>query len=170
IEPGSNGLIFLPYLMGERTPYPDPDARGCFIGLTITHTRAHMTRAILEGVSFGLRDSLEILKELGVPIKEVRVSGGGAKSDLWRQILADIFDCNINTINTNQGPALGGAILGCVATGKYGTVEQVCNKLIKVTNTIKPIKENVKKYNKTYEVYHELYRTLKNTFNKLSKI
>ncbi|WP_330626242.1 xylulokinase [Vallitalea guaymasensis] len=170
IEPGSNGLIFLPYLMGERTPYPDPDARGCFIGLTITHTRAHMTRAILEGVSFGLRDSLEILKELGVPIKEVRVSGGGAKSDLWRQILADIFDCNINTINTNQGPALGGAILGCVATGKYDTVEQVCKKLIKVTNTIKPIKENVKQYNKTYEIYHELYSTLKNTFNKLSKI
>ncbi|GMQ59775.1 xylulokinase [Vallitalea sediminicola] len=170
IEPGSNGLIFLPYLMGERTPYPDPDARGCFIGLTITHTRAHMTRAILEGVSFGLRDSLEILRELGVPIKEVRVSGGGAKSNLWRQILADIFDCNINTINTNQGPALGGAILGCVATGKHHTVEEVCGKLIKVTNTINPIDENVKQYNKTYEVYHELYSSLKNTFNKLSKI
>lgn len=170
IEPGSNGLIFLPYLVGERTPYPDPNARGCFIGLTITHNRAHMTRAILEGVSFGLRDSLEILRELKVPIKEVRVYGGGAKSELWRQILADIFDCNMNTINTNQGPALGGAILGCVAADDTKTVEAVCGDLIKVTNTVKPIAENVDKYNKVYEIYHDLYGTLKGTFDKFSQI
>ncbi|GKX29541.1 xylulokinase [Vallitalea longa] len=170
VEPGSNGLVFLPYLVGERTPYPDPNARGCFIGLTITHTRAHMTRAILEGVSFGLRDSLEILRELKVPIKEVRVYGGGAKSQLWRQILADIFDCNMNTINTNQGPALGGAILGCVAADESKSVEQVCGKLIKVTNTVEPIAQNVDKYNKVYKIYHELYGTLKGAFNKLSQI
>ncbi|MCT4542890.1 MAG: xylulokinase [Vallitalea sp.] len=170
VEPGCNGLIFLPYLMGERTPHPDPNAKGCFIGLTIVHKRAHMTRAILEGVSFGLRDSLEILRELKVPIKEVRISGGGAKSNLWCQILADIFNCSINSINTNQGPALGGAILGCVATGKYGTVEKVCSDIIKVTNTIKPIQENVQHYNKLYPIYNELYSKLNSTFDKLSNL
>jgi xylulokinase len=106
-EPGCNGLVFLPYLMGERTPYSDPDAKACFVGMSATATRGHMTRAVLEGVAFGLYDSLRILKELGVPVKEIRVIGGGARSALWKQILADVFSCEIQEINTNQGGALG---------------------------------------------------------------
>ncbi|MDA3847629.1 MAG: xylulokinase [Vallitaleaceae bacterium] len=164
VEAGSNKLIFLPYLMGERTPYADADAKGCFIGLDMNTSRGHMTRAVLEGVSFGLNDSLEILRDLKVPINEVRVIGGGAKSPLWKQILADVFNVEIQEINTNQGGGLGAAILAAVGAGVYKTVEEGCDQLIRVTNTVKPIPANVAMYQKTYPLYNKLYGDLASWF------
>ncbi len=167
---GASGLIFLPYLMGERTPHSDPNAKGTIIGLNITHKRGDITRSILEGVCFGLRDSLEILKSLKVPINEVRVSGGGAESPLWRQILADIFNIKVQVINSKEGPAYGAAILAAVGLGLYKTVDEACSNLIKVTTSTVPIEENVKKYEEIYSIYKELYPTLKNSFKKLSEL
>lgn len=167
---GAGGLIFLPYLMGERTPHSDPDAKGTIIGLNITHKRGDITRAILEGVCFGLKDSLEILKSIKVPINEVRLSGGGAKSLLWRQILADIFNVKVQIINSEEGPAYGASILASVACGLYKTVDEACCKLIKVTETIIPINENVKKYEKVYDIYKDLYFVLKDSFKRLNKV
>ncbi|OGO76934.1 MAG: xylulokinase [Clostridiales bacterium GWB2_37_7] len=165
---GSNGIIFLPYLMGERTPHNDPNAKGVIYGLNITHKRGDITRAILEGVCYGLRDSLEILKSLSVPIEEVRVSGGGSKSPLWRQILSDIFNLKVKVINSKEGPAYGAAILAAVGCGLFGTVDEACKSLIKVTDTIEPIEDNVRKYNEIYPVFTELYPILKNSFDKLN--
>lgn len=167
---GSNKLLFLPYLMGERTPHSDPNAKGSFIGLNITHKRGDMTRAILEGVCFGLRDSLEILKSMNVEVKEVRVSGGGAKSRLWRQILADVFNLNVNIINSKEGPAFGAAILASVGCGLYETVDEACRALIKITDRTQPIEENAKKYNKVYNVYSALYDCLKEKFIEISSL
>lgn len=164
VPAGSEGLIFLPYLMGERTPYSDPNAKGCFIGLNITHTRAHMTRAILEGVAFGLKDSLEVAKNLNVPIDGVRVNGGGAKSKLWRQILADVFDARIDMINSVDGPSLGAAILAAVGAGEFESVKDACSKVIKVTDSVQPDPFSVEKYKKQYKVYNSLYGVLKETF------
>lgn len=168
-EAGSNRLVFLPYLMGERTPYSNPDAKGCFVGMTTTTTRGHMTRAVLEGVAFGLYDSLKILEELEIPIKQVRVIGGGAKSALWKQILADVFSLEIQEINTNQGGALGAAILAAVGAKKYSDVDEGCNAMIKVINKIKPIYENVEKYQRIHPLYVDLYADLKKWFEKSEK-
>jgi xylulokinase len=167
---GSNGLVFLPYLMGERTPYSDPNAKGVYFGLNITSSRADMTRAVLEGVCFGLRDSLEILKSLQVPVEAVRVSGGGAKSPLWRQILADIFGVKVQVISSKEGPAYGAAILAAVGCGLYNSVDEACEKLIKVTATVDPIPENIEKYNRIYSVYNGLYPILKESFKEISKL
>ncbi len=167
---GSKGAVFLPYLMGERTPYSDPDAKGVFFGLNITTSRADMTRAVLEGVCFGLRDSLEILKSLKVPVEAVRVSGGGAKSPLWRQILADVFGVKVQVISSKEGPAFGAAILAAVGCGLYETVDEACEKLIKVSATVNPISENVLKYNKIYSIYNGLYLALKESFKEISKL
>lgn len=157
-------LFFLPYLMGERTPYADADAKGCFIGMDMNTTRGHMTRAVLEGVTYGLRDSLEILKDMNVPVEQVRVIGGGAKSTLWKQILADIFKVEIQEINTNQGGGLGAAILAAVGAGHYKTVEEGCEKMISVVNTVKPIEENMVKYDKAYPLFQGLYASLQKWF------
>ncbi|EIV99411.1 xylulokinase [Thermoanaerobacter siderophilus] len=170
VKAGSGGLIFLPYLMGERTPHSDPYARGCFIGLNMTHNRGHMTRAILEGVAFGLRDSLEIIKELNIPVNEVRVSGGGAKSKLWRQILADVFGVRVDMVNATEGPAFGAAIMAAVGYGIFKDVEEACSTLIKVTDSVYPIEENKDKYNEVYTVYKDLYYLLKNTFKRTVEI
>lgn len=170
VPAGANNLIFLPYLMGERTPYADPDAKGCFIGMTMNTERGHMTRAVLEGVAFGLRDSLEILKDLQVPIHEVRVIGGGAKSPLWKQILADVFNVEIQEINTNQGGGLGACILAAVGAGHYKNVQEGCDSLISVTNKIAPIGENVVKYNSVYPLYNQLYGDLGNWFKASSLV
>ncbi|MFV9568889.1 xylulokinase [Thermoanaerobacter mathranii] len=170
VAPGSGGLIFLPYLMGERTPYSDPYARGSFIGLNMTHNRGHMTRAILEGVAFGLRDSLEIIKELNIPVNEVRVSGGGAKSVLWRQVLADIFGVRVDMVNATEGPAFGAAIMAAVGYGIFKDVEEATSELIKVNDSVYPIEENKDKYNEVYKIYRNLYYTLKDTFKDVSGI
>lgn len=158
-------LIFLPYLLGERTPYPDPNARGTFIGMDMKTTRGAMTRAVLEGVAFGLKDMLEILKDMNVPIHQIRVIGGGAKSDLWKQIIADIFGQEIQEINTNQGGALGAAILAGMGAGAYSDIEEACATFIKAVGSVKPNKENVKKYEKIYRLYVEGYKSLNNWFD-----
>lgn len=168
VAPGSEGLIFLPYLMGERTPYSDQYARGTFIGLSMIHSRAHMTRAILEGVGFGLRDSLEIIRQQNIAASVVRVSGGGAKSLLWRQILADIFGLKVEVVNSVDGPALGAAILAAVGAGAFESVEDACSSVVEAVWSTEPIKENVKKYNCMYQVYRGLYGTLKDTFKVIS--
>lgn len=170
VTPASGGLIFLPYLMGERTPYSAPYARGSFIGLNMTHNRGHITRAILEGVAFGLRDSLEIIKELNIPVNEVRVSGGGAKSVLWRQVLADIFGVRVDMVNATEGPAFGAAIMAAVGYGIFKDVEEACSTLIKVTDSVYPIEENKEKYDETYAIYKDLYYLLKDVFKRIIKI
>ncbi|NLK22143.1 MAG: xylulokinase [Epulopiscium sp.] len=161
---GCDGVIFLPYLMGERTPYADPNAKGTFLGLSMTSTRGDMTRAVLEGVAFGLRDSLEILKDIKVNISQIIAIGGGSKSPLWKQILADIFGQTIEEINTNQGGALGAAILAGVGAGEFKTIEEACTKFIKVVGSVKPIDENVKRYNKIHKIYTKAYESLKDWF------
>jgi xylulokinase len=170
VEPGSEGLLFLPYLTGERTPHPDPNARGAYIGLTVRHTRAHMARAVLEGVSFGLRDSLEILKSMNISIGNVRASGGGARSDIWRQIQADVFNFPLSTINVDEGPGLGAALLAGVGAGLYSSVEEACSVVIKVMSSTAVIQENAAVYEKYYNVYRELYPALKQQFSAIGEL
>lgn len=165
VPPGSEGLLFLPYLTGERTPYPDPLARGAFVGLTVRHTRAHLTRAVLEGVAFGLRDSFELMKNAGLPaITQVRASGGGVKSALWRQILADVLQAEIVTINTAEGAAYGAAILAAVGTGAFESVATACQQLIRVTGSARPGRDTAV-YDQLYPLYRQLYPALKPTFD-----
>ncbi|HEX7598269.1 MAG TPA: xylulokinase, partial [Polyangia bacterium] len=139
IPAGCEGLLFLPYLTGERTPYPDPLARGAFVGLTIRHTEGHMVRAVLEGVAFGLRDSFELMKQAGQKeINQVRVSGGGARSLLWRQILADVFGAELVTVNTTEGAAYGAALLAGVGAGLWANTDQACQSAVKITGSTLP--------------------------------
>lgn len=161
---GCEGLIFLPYLTGERTPYPDPNARGVYFGLTLRHGRPHLARAVMEGVAYGLRDSFEILAEMNVPIREVRASGGGARSPLWRQIQADVTGREHVTINIDEGPALGVALLAGVGTEVWGSVAEACRAVIQVTNRCAPNPEASAVYNRYYPVYRGLYGTLKDQF------
>jgi xylulokinase len=168
VPPGSEGVFFLPYLSGERTPYPDPNAKGTFIGFTIRHKMDHFTRSVLEGVSLSLRDCFEINKNLGVRTDKVIISGGGAKSELWKQITADIFNTEIVTVNSTEGAPYGAAILAAVAAGEYNTVEDACRNMIQVTSTTTPKKENINIYEDIYSIYKNLYGTLKNTFDDIS--
>jgi xylulokinase len=171
IVPGSEGLLFLPYLTGERTPHPDPLARGAFVGLTVRHTQAHMTRSVLEGVAFGLRDSFELMKSAGLAeITQVRVSGGGAKSPLWRQILADVFNSELVTINTTEGAAYGAALLAGVGAGVWPDVDAACAAGIKITGSTKPQPETVAQYETIYALYRNLYPTLKDMLHQLSNL
>ncbi len=170
VSAGSNGLLFLPYLAGERTPHADPLARGAFIGLTNAHQRGHMARAVMEGVAMSLRESLEIIKQLGVPVKEMRVSGGGAKSALWKQIIADVMNQAACTMNAEQGPAFGVALLAAVGCGEFKNIEEACKATIEVTSKTTPDRSAVKVYDKAFEIYRSLYRQLKTSFEQLSKI
>jgi len=167
---GSEGLIFLPYLTGERTPHADPHARGVLFGLSLRHTKAHVARAILEGVAYGMRDSLEIIKGMGVPITEVRASGGGARSRLWRQIQADVNGVPMVTINVDEGPAYGAALLAAVGAGIFPSVQEACDATISVSNTLEPMKEATEIYGKYYAVYRALYPDLKEHFRKIAVI
>jgi xylulokinase len=164
VASGSEGLFFLPYLAGERTPHADPNARGCFIGLTNKHSRGHMARSVMEGVAFSLRESLAILGELKVPVKEIRVSGGGAKSPLWKQILADVFGQKACSINAEQGPAYGVALLAAVGDGAYKNIEEACKATIQVVEKVPPQKASQKKYNEAFPVFQQLYVSLKKNF------
>ncbi|HEX8550482.1 MAG TPA: xylulokinase [Abditibacteriaceae bacterium] len=170
VPAGSEGLVFLPYLSGERTPHPDPLARGAYIGLTLRHTRAHLARAVMEGVSFGLRDSLEILRSMNVSIGNVRANGGGARSDVWRQIQADVFGVPLSTIGIDEGPALGAALLAGVGSNVYSSVEEACSTAVKVTGTTPVNAENSALLNKQYEVYRALYPALKSSFAALGEL
>ncbi len=164
VPPGSEGLIFLPYLTGERTPYPDPYARGTFFGITLRNTKAHFARAVLEGVVYGLRDMFEIFGEIGVPIETVRASGGGAKSPVWRQINADIIGRTHLTLTVNEGPGLGAALLAAVGTGHFESVPEACKAAIKVREGIEPNVAAHATYDRFYPIYRALYPALKEQF------
>jgi len=165
IPAGSDGLLFLPYLTGERTPHPDPLARGAFVGLTVRHAKDHMTRAVLEGVAFGLRDSFELIKGAGLPnIEQVRISGGGAKSPLWRQILADTFNAELVTVNTTEGAAYGAALLAGVGVGAWPDVDSACEACVKVTGSTLVQQEMLPAYEEAYQAYTGLYPALKPTW------
>lgn len=161
---GSEGLIFLPYLTGERTPYPDPNARGAFLNLSLRHDKRHLARAVLEGVAYALRDSLTIMRESGVPIEEVRASGGGARSPVWRQIQADVFGVPLSTINVEEGPALGVALLAGVGTGAWESVEAACDDVIQTVSVTEPIPSHVAIYNDYYELYQSCYGWLRSEY------
>ena len=164
---GSGGLYFLPYLSGERTPYPDPLARGAFIGLTLRHTRAHMTRAVLEGVAFGLKDSFTLIQNAGLGvITQVRASGGGTKSSLWRQILASVLDAELVTVNTTEGAAYGAALLGGVGAGAWADVPSACQACIHITGAARPDPAQVAVYRMAYPQFQELYPALKPSFTR----
>lgn len=165
--PGAEGLIFLPYLSGERTPHRDPLARGAFVGLTVRHTLGHMARAVMEGVVFSLRDGLEIMRELGLTIREVRVIGGGARSLLWRQMQADIFGQPVTTMHAEEGPAFGAALLAGVGAGVYGDVQAAVDAAVHTGDMIEPQAAAVQTYDALYPVYHELYGALKPAFHAL---
>ncbi len=171
ISPGSEGLLFLPYLTGERTPHPDPLARGAFVGLTVRHTQSHFSRAVLEGVAFGLRDSFELMKSAGLAeIRQVRVSGGGAKSPLWRQILADVLNAELVTVNTTEGAAYGAALLAGVGVGAWPDVDAACQASIKVTGSTQPQPDVVAKYEQYYVQYRQLYPALRQISHNLSQV
>jgi xylulokinase len=160
----SHQVLFLPYLMGERTPYANPNARGTFIGLTPTTTRGVLTRALIEGVSFGLKDSFDILDEIHIPIQDIRVIGGGSKSDFWLQILANIIGLPVSRINTDQGGALGAAILAAVGAGVYNSVESACDTIVKSTETVAPRPEDVRHYQNSHLRFKALYKALEPWF------
>ena len=169
VPAGSEGLQFLPYLSGERTPHPDPLARGAFIGLTLRHSRAHMTRAVLEGVSFGLKDSFTLIQNAGLgAITQVRASGGGTKSALWRQILASVLEAELVTVNTTEGAAYGAALLAGVGAGAWVDVQSACKAVIKITGTTQPNPQDAEPYNKGYSIYQNLYPVLKPSFDKMA--
>ncbi|HML35927.1 MAG TPA: xylulokinase [Bacillota bacterium] len=158
---GDNPVYFLPYLMGERSPHNDPNVRGAFLGLSMDTSREQLMEAIFEGVAFGLKDSMEIAKSLGINIERSRLTGGGAKSPVWRKILANIMDIELEILESEEGPALGGAILAAVACGEYVTVEEAAKAIVKVKETILPDRELAKVYRKKYEVFRSLYPAIK---------
>ncbi|GMQ56084.1 xylulokinase [Vallitalea sediminicola] len=162
-----DSLFYLPYLMGERTPHNDPNCRGLFIGMNMTHERKHMTRAVLEGVAFSLRDTFEIMKNMGIKINNISINGGGAKSKLWCQIIADVLDVKVNKLNTNEGPAYGASILASVGYGLFESVEQACKEFIKITSSIEPNKDSVDLYNKKYNKFKKIYPATKELFKEL---
>lgn len=167
---GCDGLIYLPYLMGERTPHLDPDARGVFFGLSARHTRRDMLRAVMEGVGYSMKDCLEIIKGLDIPVREVRASGGGGRSPFWRQMLADMFGKAVTTTNSSEGPALGAAILAGAGTGIYASVAEGCDIAVKPKSCQKADKAASERYKKYYAVYKDLYKSLKKEYKKAAKL
>ena len=167
---GSDGLFFLPYLSGERTPHADPDARGCFVGLTLAHTRGHMLRSIMEGVTYSMRDSLAIIEDLGVPVKQIRASGGGSRSPFWRQIQADVFGRKVVTINTEEGPAYGVALLAAVGAGEFKNIQEACTATIRVEKETTTDRQAKKRYDKAFPIYQQLYESLKADFKAIAKL
>jgi xylulokinase len=171
VKAGSDGLFFLPYLTGERTPHPDPLARGAFIGLTVRHGLAHCTRSVLEGVAFGLKDSFELMKSAGLAkIEQVRVSGGGARSALWRQILADVFESELVTVNTTEGAAYGAALLAGIGAGQWSDVETACESAVQIIGRTTPSEQDCSIYRTNYPLYQQLYPVLKTSFIKIGTL
>ena len=163
-------LLFLPYLMGERTPHLDPNARGAFIGLSAIHERGDMIRAIMEGVTYSLKDCLSVLEEMGVTPDNMLACGGGARSNLWRQMMADVYGMDVSTVDSKEGPALGVAILAMVGAGLYESVEEACQKVIRVNHTTTLDVEHAEQYAKVYEIYKGLYQHLKEDYQQLAKL
>ncbi len=161
---GENPVFFLPYLMGERSPHNNPDARGVFFGMSMDTTRADMTEAVLEGVTFGLRDSLEVARSLGLNIERTKICGGGAKSPLWKKMVANIMNLKVDVLENEQGPAMGGAMLAAVGCGAYPDVETIAKKIVKVVETVEPDPELTAKYEERYQKFRKLYPALKELF------
>lgn len=162
---GENHVFFLPYLMGERSPHNNPNARGTFTGITMDTTREDMTQAVLEGVAFALRDSLEVAKSLGIPITRTKICGGGAKSPLWCKMIANILNLKVDKIESEEGPALGAAMLAAVGCGVYGSVEEIAEKMVKVVDTIEPDPSIAAKYDEKYAQFKQIYPALKPVFD-----
>ena len=167
---GADRLIYLPYLMGERTPHLDPDCRGVFFGLSAIHTRKHMLRAVMEGVSYSMKDCNDILKEMGVEVDDMMACGGGGRSAVWRQMLADMYGCTVKTVAAKEGPALGVAILAGVGAGIYDSVEAACEKMIHTDKSCDPIPEHTAKYEEYHKIYKNLYTCLKDQYKELAKL
>lgn len=162
---GENHVFFLPYLMGERSPHNNPNARGTFTGITMDTTREDMTQAVLEGVAFALRDSLEVAKSLGIPITRTKICGGGAKSPLWCKMIANILNLKVDKIESEEGPALGAAMLAAVGCGVYGSVEEIAEKMVKVVDTIEPDPSIAAKYDEKYAQFKQIYPAMKPVFD-----
>lgn len=160
VPPGADGLLWAPYLMGERTPHLDPDARGALVGITAQHTRAHVIRAVLEGVAFSLRDSLTLFKDMGVPITSIRLGGGGARGSLWQQIQADIYGMPVELLEADEGAAYGAGLLAGVGTGVWPSVDAACEKAVRVAKTVEPDPSNAARMNLQYQEYRKLYPAL----------
>lgn len=160
-NPGSNGVVYLPYLMGERTPHLDPNVKGGFFGVSLINNHDDFIRSILEGVSFSLKNCLDIIENMNVNIEDIRVSGGGAESEVWRKILCDIFQYKLTTVKASEGPALGVAILAGVGAGIYESVEDACDKIVKGNDTVNPDKNLKERYDEVYTVYNSLYDKVK---------
>jgi xylulokinase len=165
---GAEGLFFLPYLAGERTPHADPTARGAFVGLTLKHNRGAMVRAVMEGVTYALRDSLDILRELGVPVKQVRATGGGARSAFWRQMQADALGASVHAMAADEGPAMGVALLAAVGCGEFKSIAEACDATIRTTSQSKPDAKARKSYDAGVVTYRALYRALKPQFEAIA--
>ncbi|MCB5714284.1 xylulokinase [Lactonifactor longoviformis] len=164
---GENHVYFLPYLMGERSPHNNPDARGTFIGLTMDSTRADMTQAVLEGVAFAIRDSFEVAKSLGIKIERTKICGGGAKSPLWKKMIANILNIKVDVIASEEGPAMGGAMLAAVANGEYASVEEAAEAIVKVVDTVEPEPALAVKYDERYKKFAKIYPAVKNLFSEI---
>ncbi|MGC9316652.1 MAG: xylulokinase [Armatimonadota bacterium] len=167
---GSEGLVFLPYLTGERTPYPNPNARGVFFGLSLRHGKPHLIRAVLEGVAYGLQDSFEIIRQMGVQIDEVRASGGGARSRLWRQIQTDVTGFPHCLINVDEGPAYGVALLAAVGAGIYGSVEEACEATIRTVDTPRVNERSHRLYRGYHRLYQQLYRQVESSYDEAAEL
>ena len=162
---GENPVYFLPYLMGERSPHNDPDARAVFLGMSMDTTRADMTQAVLEGVAFALRDSLEVAKSLGIELTRTKICGGGAKSALWKKIIANVLNLKVDVLESEEGPAMGGAMLAAVACGEYKSVEEIAAKVVKIVETVEPEADLVEKYQERYRKFKEIYPVCRPLFH-----
>lgn len=169
VKLGENQVFYLPYLMGERSPHNDPKARASFIGMTMDTTREEMTQAVLEGVAFGLRDSLEVARSLGINIERTKICGGGAKSPLWKKIIANVMNLKVDVIESEEGPGYGGAILAAVGCGEYASVEEAAQKLVKVVETVEPDAELAAKYEERYQKFRKIYPAVKGLFQELAE-
>ena len=161
---GENNVFYLPYLMGERSPHNNPDARAMFIGMSMDTTRADMTQAVLEGVAFGIRDSFEVAKSLGIKIEKTKICGGGAKSRLWKKIMANVLGITVQEIESEEGPGYGGAILAAVGCGEFESVEAAADQLVKVVGEVEPDAELTAKYEEKYQQFKKIYPTVKCLF------
>ena len=169
ISPGSEGLFFQPYLAGERTPHRSASARSSFIGATIRHTKNHFSRAVLEGITFGMRDSLEIIKSLRIEIGDIRLTGGGAKSKFWRQLQADIYGHEVSVVDTTEGPAFGAALLAGVGTNLFDSVQEAVKRNVRVIERIQPNIRAVDEYTEYYRIYTGFLPNLQHTYDKIHK-
>lgn len=170
IPVGADRLLYLPYLMGERTPHLDPNARGMFFGLSAIHGKSHMLRAVLEGVAYSLRDCVEVFREMSINVNDMMACGGGGTSPLWRQMLADLYACDVKTVASKEGPALGVGILALTGSGVYSSVQEACANIIKTDKVQAPINDNIPKYEKYYQLYREIYPAIKEQCQKLASL